>query len=123
MHALLSTGDNRAAHWLDATCASEEVFASRLLHLELVRVLRREGLDPDWAAVVTDRVSLVSVDDSLLRLAASIEPHVKSLDSIHLATCLLLGHPVAVATHDDGMKQAATALGLDVVDPIARTTP
>lgn len=120
LHALLPGGDVRARRWLDAvTRSGDEVFSSTLLHLELTRVLRREGLDVVMARPVLDRVNLVSIDDGVLRFAAAIEAHVKSLDAIHLATCALLGANISVATHDLQMSAAAANLGLDSMDPLA----
>lgn len=123
LHALLPWGDDRAGTWLDAAGAAEgELFSSTLLELEVLRALRREGLDPPLARILLDRLDMVSVDDGILRSAAAIEPHVKSLDAIHLATCLLLGPEVIVATHDTNMGEVATLLGLDTVDPLASAT-
>lgn len=93
--------------------------SSTLLGLELARVLRREGLSPALARPLLDRVGLISLDDGLLRLAGAIEPHAKSLDAIHLATSLLLGHGVVLTTHDRGMRTAALDVGLETSDPLA----
>ena len=51
-------------------------------------------------------------------VAESIERHVKTLDALHLATALLIGEPVTVATHDATMKVVAEHLGLLVTDPV-----
>ncbi|MBZ0087647.1 MAG: PIN domain-containing protein [Thermomonas sp.] len=119
LHAVLPGGDVRARDWLDAAIqAGDPVFSSTLLHLELTRVLRREGLDPALSRPLLDRIHQVSIDDGVLRFAAAIEPHVKSLDAIHLATCALLGSGIALATHDDNMARVAASLGLDSMDPI-----
>jgi len=64
-------------------------------------------------------VNLVSIDDGVLRFAAAIEAHVKSLDAIHLATCAILGANISVVTHDVQMSAAAASLGLDTMDPLA----
>ena len=120
LHATLPGGDRRARDWLDAARrAGDEVYSSTLLHLELTRVLRRERLDPSLARPVLDRINLVSIDDGVLRFAAAIEPHVKSLDAIHLATCSLLGSGVGVVTHDASMAEVALLLGLDAFDPLS----
>jgi predicted nucleic acid-binding protein len=120
LHATLPGGDSRARDWLDAARrAGDEAYSSSLLHLELIRVLRRERLDPALALPVLDRINLVSIDDGVLRFAAMIEPHVKSLDAIHLATCSLLGAGLAVVTHDAGMAEVAALLGLDAFDPLS----
>lgn len=104
--------------WLERAHAVGGVYSSVLLELELVRVLRRERLPVEWAGNVLDRVGLVSVDDGVLRSAAAIEPHIRSLDAIHLATCALLGNAVTLATHDAHMQSVARVLGRDVVDPL-----
>lgn len=120
LHALLPGGDLRARRWLDAvTQAGDDVFSSMLLHLELTRVLRREGLDASMVRPVLDRVNLVSIDDGVLRFAAAIEAHIKSLDAIHLATCALLGANIGIVTHDAQMSAAAASLGLETMDPLA----
>ncbi len=120
LHALLPGGDLRARRWLDAvTQAGDDVFSSMLLHLELARVLRREGLDVSMARPLLDRVNLVSIDDGVLRFAAAIEAHIKSLDAIHLATCALLGANIGIVTHDAQMSAAAASLGLETMDPLA----
>lgn len=119
LHAALAGGDKRARHWLDAVRANgDEVFSSTLLHLELTRVLRRERLNPELARPLIERISQVSIDDGVLRFAAAVEYHVKSLGAIHLATCALLGSGITVATHDAGMRGAAAAMGLDTFDPL-----
>jgi predicted nucleic acid-binding protein len=121
LHAILSGPDAPAARWLaDAWSSGAEVLSSRLLRLEVVRVLRREDLDLDVARPLLDRVSLISLDDEIVRIAEAIEPHEKSLDALHLATCLLLAPDVLVATHDRGLRRAADELGLHTVDPVDR---
>jgi len=120
LHALLPGGDLRARDWLDSVIETgDEVFSSTLLHLELTRVLRREGLDVLMARPVLDRINLVSIDDGILRFAAAIETHIKSLDAIHLATCALLGSRISVVTHDANMALLAVGLGLETMDPLA----
>jgi predicted nucleic acid-binding protein len=123
LHAVLPGGNSRARNWIDATRkAGDEVYSSTLLQLELSRVLRRERLDPGIARPLLDRVNLVSIDDGVLRFAAAIEPHVKSLDAIHLAACSLLGTGVTMITHDENVLAVALDLGLDAVDPLASAT-
>lgn len=124
LHAVLPGGDSRARDWLDgAATRGDEVFSSVLLHLEMTRVLRREQLDPSRARLVMDRVSRVSIDDGIIRVAAAIEPHVKSLDAIHLATCSLLGSNVTLVSHDTTMREVAGQLGIDDLDPLHGDRP
>lgn len=119
LHAILPGGDERVADWLDSVRHDGgELFSSTLLHVEMARVLRRDGLDVALCKPVLDRVGLVSIDDAVIRSAVDIEPHAKSLDAIHLATCSLLGSDVTLVTHDATMEQAAVQLGLDPLDPL-----
>lgn len=106
--------------WFDEAAESgESMFSSTLLELEITRALRREDLDPRLGRVLLNRVDLVGINDGVLRASGAIEPHVKSLDAIHLATCLLLGSGVIVVTHDVGLGQVAQQLALDTFDPLA----
>lgn len=119
---ILPGGDERARSWLDGVVASDEqIFSSILLRLELTRVLRREHLDVALADLVLDRVDAISINDAVLQAAAAIETHVKSLDAIHLASCMLLGSDATVVTHDLAMSQVAERLGFSATDPIAST--
>lgn len=113
---MLPGGSARAAEWLDV--GGQAIYSSTLLQLELSRVLRREGLPTSHARPVIDRIALISIDDGVLHAAAAIEPHVKSLDAIHLATCALLGPEACLVTRDLAMAQAASALGMSAVDPL-----
>ncbi len=120
VHAVLPAGDPRVGAWLESMSAqANTVCSSSLLRLEMVRVLRRERMDPAWACLVTDRVDLISIDDGVLRFAETIEHHVKSLDAIHLATCALLAGDTTVVTHDAVLASAAGNHGFDVYDPLA----
>lgn len=120
LHAVLPWGDRRARQWFAAGRArGDEFFSSTLMSLELTRALRREGLDPGLGRPAVSRLNLVKLDDEVLRDAAAIEPHVRSLDAIHLATCALLGDAVQLATHDARMSAVAVELGLEAVDPLA----
>lgn len=42
------------------------------------------------------------------------------VDALHLATALLIGEPVTVATHDRMMQSVAGHRGLGVTDPVAQ---
>ena len=93
--------------------------SSRLLRTEVVRVLRRDGRPPSDAAPLLDRVGTLGITPETHSVAESIERHIKTLDALHLATALLIGEPVTVASHDSTMKRVAEQLGLTVTDPVA----
>ena len=106
----------RLQAWLDAP--GDVHVSSRLLRTEIVRVLRREGRPVSEGVPLLDRIGLVDITRETHTVAESIERHVKTLDALHLATAMLIGEPVTVATHDSGMKAAAEHLGLSVTDPV-----
>lgn len=95
--------------------------ASRLLRTEVIRVLRREDRPVVHAAPLLDRVGLLEITRETHSVAESFERHVRTLDALHLATALLIGEPVTVATHDSVMKTLAEHLGLGVTDPVDST--
>lgn len=92
--------------------------SSRLLRTEVIRVLRRDGRPLAEGAPLLDRVGLLEVNQETHTVAESIERHVKTLDALHLATALLVGVPVTVASHDTMMKTVAVQLGLSTTDPV-----
>jgi len=96
----------------------EGMYSSTLLHLEISRALRRERMPLEVARPVLDRVNLITLDDGVLGVAAAIEPHIRSLDAIHLATCALLGFGTTVVTHDRQMGEVAEHLGMTTFDPL-----
>lgn len=98
--------------------AATSFISSRLLRTEVIRVLRRDGRPLADGTPLLDRVGMLEMSRATHTVAESIERHVKTLDALHLATALLIGEPVTVATHDSTMKAAAENLGLLVTDPI-----
>lgn len=66
-----------------------------------------------------DRLELIWFDNEILSWAAELQPmSVRSLDAIHLAAALSLGHTLtALVTYDRRMIEAASALGLPVIAP------
>ncbi len=107
----------RLQAWMDETDA--DVVSSRLLRTEVIRVLRRDGRPISDAAALLSRVGLFDITRETHAVAESIERHVRTLDALHLATALLIGDSVTVATHDSAMREVAEHLGLDTVDPVA----
>ncbi|GAB3055234.1 type II toxin-antitoxin system VapC family toxin [Sediminivirga luteola] len=107
----------RLQGWMDG--ADADFVSSRLLRTEVVRVLRRDERSLAGAEPLFSRVGLFDITRETHTVAESIERHIKTLDALHLATALLIGESVTVATHDVNMKVAAERLGLDTVDPVA----
>lgn len=109
-----------AIDWYDNLADRRATFvSSRILELEMKRVLRRESIAVDGADEFLSELALLSVDDRLITEAAVIRPHIKSLDALHLASAQRIGAGnVTIATHDANMAVVADALGFDVVDPV-----
>ncbi len=96
------------------------VASSALLSVEAVRASARYGAKyADRARASLDRTSLIPIDDSVLQLAADLEPAaLRTLDAIHLATALSLGPALgAMFVYDKRLRDAAEAAGLAVEAP------
>ncbi|MDN5794937.1 MAG: type II toxin-antitoxin system VapC family toxin [Intrasporangium sp.] len=94
------------------------IVSSRLLRTEVIRVLRRDDRPLIEGTPLLDRIGMLEISRETHTVAESIERHVKTLDALHLATALLIGEPVTVATHDQTMKTVARHLGLNITDPV-----
>ena len=107
----------------------EEAYASRLLPLEVARVIDRFRLagkidDREVAALhgearrVMRSIEILSLSENILERSAGPMPTaLGSLDAVHLATALELARSVSLvlATHDTALALAARASGLEVV--------
>lgn len=110
------------AWWRTARTAGEDLYSSKLIQVEIARVLQREQLSLALAAPVLSALWLIDIDDDVIRTASSISTgqHLRSLDAIHLGTASLLEPDgIAVVSHDARMKAVAESLGLSVIDPAA----
>lgn len=110
----------KAVNWfneqVDLGCS---FVSSRVLELEMVRVFRRERLDIEMVLEFVAGFTLLRVDDALLGEAASIRPHIKSLDALHLASAGRIGvNSALIVTHDVNMARVAGQLGFAVHDPV-----
>ena len=117
LYAILRNPEReRVRSWLQTSGMT--VVSSRLLRTEVIRTLRRENRPLTDGAPLFDRVGMLATTRESYTVAESIERHVKTLDALHLATALLIGEPVTVATHDQTMQSVAGHLGLPVTDPV-----
>ncbi|MCO5314779.1 MAG: PIN domain-containing protein [Solirubrobacterales bacterium] len=107
----------RLLSWMDTP--ETAYVSSRLLRTEVIRVLRRDGRPLTDGGPLLDRVGMLEITRETHAVAESIERHVKTLDALHLATAVLIGAPVTLASHDTTMKTVAGHLGLSVTDPVA----
>ena len=109
----------RLQRWIDAP--GSMFVSSRLLRTEVIRVLRREGRPTAEAAPLLDRVGLFDITRETHTVAESIERRIRTLDALHLATALLIGEDLTVASHDTTVQAVAGQLGLRVTDPVRST--
>ena len=92
----------------------------RILEVELIRaVLRRSPDSLEQAMALLRVLEFVELDAEIASLAGRLEPSsLRSLDAIHLASALALGHEIdTFVTYDARQADAATALGLNVEAP------
>lgn len=110
-----------AREWFEAAYAAGDRFVgSRMLELEVLRVVKNAGLSTDVACEYLDEFTLVAVTDDLIDEAIALDPVLGSADSVHVASALRLGAAhVTVVTHDAQMARAAAALGFVVFDPVS----
>lgn len=118
--ALRTILDVPEREWLQSWMQAEETtfVSSRLLRTEVIRILRRDGRPLADGTPLLDRIGMLEISRETHTVAESFERHVKTLDALHLATALLIGEQVTVATHDSTMKAVAEHLGLLVTDPV-----
>jgi uncharacterized protein len=110
----------RESDALSTAVAARPLASSVLLEVESVLAVRRR--QPDDEATVRamlQGVELLDIDAYVRRVAADLsDPHLRSLDAIHLATAVSLGdHCGTFFTYDDRLIAAARAHGLAVSVP------
>ena len=101
------------------TLWDEDLGSSRLLSYEVWNRLNARGLaitHAGRARALLGRVNLTEMTEAALARAAEPFPlPVRTLDALHLATMDFLrrnGEPVALASYDNRLRQAAQALDL-----------
>ncbi|HWE88400.1 MAG TPA: type II toxin-antitoxin system VapC family toxin [Pseudonocardiaceae bacterium] len=111
---------NELAAWIDERHGVMLV-SSALAEIEVPRAIRRSEAEL-LAAVpaVLQRIALYEIDDLVRATAAAYpDPHLGSLDAIHLATAhaALADELTAFVTYDKRLLAAAEAVGLPVAHP------
>jgi predicted nucleic acid-binding protein len=94
---------------------------STLSRVEVLRTSHRVGdaVVTRHAREILTGVHLVRADEGILAAAAVLkQPTLRTLDAIHLATALSLGHDLAgMVVYDRHLREAARAAGLKVWAP------
>ena len=91
---------------------------SRVGIVELRRIGRRIEAGADRADALAASLVIVELDETVERHAIMIDPRLRSLDAIHLATALAAADSIdGFVCYDVRLATAATALGLTVLAP------
>jgi uncharacterized protein len=99
----------------------DQLVTSALSRVEVVRaVTSTDGAAAALARLQLEKLEQLALGPVLLDQAASLRPgtRLRSLDVIHLASALIVGHQLrAVVTYDDRVAVAAHTLDLRVESP------
>lgn len=110
-----------AREWFETAYAAGDRFvASRMLELEVLRLVKNAGLPTDVANEYLDEFALIAVGDDLIDEAIALDPVLGGAESVHIASAMRLGADrVTIVTHHAQMARAAASLGFEVVDPVS----
>ena len=98
--------------------AGTPLVTSRVGIVELRRVGRRIDAGADRADALAASFVVVELDETVERQAIAIDPSLRSLDAIHLATALAAADSIdGFVCYDVRLADAARALGLTVLAP------
>ena len=105
-------------NWLK-NCKSE-LFVSEIAHTEVARAIARVDANLHrQLKTVLERFGTIRVSSQILAIAGVLAPtKLRTLDAIHLASCLILGDDLdGLVTYDDSQNEAAQQNGITVVAP------
>ena len=105
---------------LSVATDSWQLASSALLEVEAVLAVRRREPDAETTVrAMLQGLDLIDIDADIRRAAADVaNPHLRSLDAIHVATALSLGdHCGTFFAYDQRLIAAAQAHGLTVSVP------
>jgi len=96
-----------------------ELVTSVVGEIELLRVVRRAGLDSSAADELLDQVTLIALDEEVRERASGVgDPLLRTLDAIHLATAIsIAGELDGFACYDSRLAREAERAGLTVLAP------
>ena len=98
--------------------AGTPLLTSRVGIIELRRIGRRSGAGADRADALAATLAVVELDETIERTALTVDPALRTLDAIHLATAVAASDSVAgFVCYDARLAAAAASLGLTVVAP------
>lgn len=103
-----------------ASSAEQRLVSSELLVLEVRRAVLRAGAVMSRAELLLTRIDRVGITRAVVEAASRLpEPHLRSLDAIHLATALTLRTELgAFVTYDKRLISAAEVYRIPVTSPV-----
>lgn len=108
---------------LDASGPDDRIVSSRLLEVEILRTLRREGVPLDHGIEFLKVVGLFPVRESDLEDAARLPIRaLRTLDALHLVAALRI-HAHVLLTYDSQLVNAAREMGLTTMSPGSKLLP
>lgn len=97
--------------------SESSLISSALLETELRRVAMRTGASQTRATAILMRIAQVQLDQPIFRSTGQLKgPFLRSLDTIHIQTALMIGART-VLTYDKRMMEAAAYFDMDVLAP------
>lgn len=114
-------GSSAAKTWfVHAVRDGDSFFGSRMLELEVRRVVRNGGGDQSDADYYLEAFQFLSVTDDLIDTAIALPQPLGGADSLHVATAMRLRPlPLTFVTHDAQQARAIQAAGMfPVLDPV-----
>lgn len=122
--AVEEESDDLERYLTNLVSRGHQMISSDLLEIELWRAAVRDGIDTAEVESSLEEVHLVGILPEVVEAAKGITQTIKALDSIHLATALLLKDEAEgeeaveqVITYDSRMRAVAEELGFEVVSP------
>lgn len=98
--------------------AGTPLMTSRVGIVELRRIGRRSGAGADRADALAATLVVVELNETVERRAVDIDPGLRTLDAIHLATALVAADSLdGFVCYDARLSAAAGSLGLTVLAP------
>ena len=104
--------------WIDS--CKQDLFISELARTEVSRAIAR--VDPNLNKqfnTILARFGVIRVSTQVLTIAAVLSPTtLRTLDAIHLASCVILGDDLTgFVTYDNAQGSAASANSIEVITP------
>jgi len=102
-----------------ATC-NQDLFISELARTEVGRAISRvdPNLNKQFNAII-NRFGVIRISTQVLTIAETLSPtSLRTLDAIHLASCIILGDTLTgFVTYDNAQASAALINRIDVFTP------